>query len=193
MIKIIIAVILAYFIGNISPAIILRKLSGVDIKKEGSGNAGTTNVLRVLGKKAAVITLVIDIGKGVLAVLLGSLIGGEVAAAYCAVAVFCGHIWPCLYNFKGGKGVATAFGAIMAINWVLGLAVLGVVAVFVLLTQRMSVGSIMGAGSFPLLAYFMEPGFLIPGFIMAVIVVVKHRANIGRLMRGEEPKMSFKK
>lgn len=193
MIKIIIAVILAYFIGNISPAIILGKLSGVDIKKEGSGNAGTTNVLRVLGKKAAVITLVIDIGKGVLAVLLGSLIGGEVAAAYCAVAVFCGHIWPCLYNFKGGKGVATAFGAIMAINWVLGLAVLGVVAVFVLLTQRMSVGSIMGAVSFPLLAYFMEPGFLIPGFIMAVIVVVKHRANIGRLMRGEEPKMSFKK
>ena len=72
MIKIIIAVILAYFIGNISPAIILGKLSGVDIKKEGSGNAGTTNVLRVLGKKAAVITLVIDIGKGVLAVLLGS-------------------------------------------------------------------------------------------------------------------------
>ena len=193
MIKIIIAVILAYFIGNISPAIILGKLSGVDIKKEGSGNAGTTNVLRVLGKKAAVITLVIDIGKGVLAVLLGSLIGGEVAAAYCAVAVFCGHIWPCLYNFKGGKGVATAFGAIMAINWVLGLAVLGVVAVFVLLTQRMSVGSIMGAVSFPLLAYFMEPGFLIPGFIMAVIVAVKHRANIGRLMRGEEPKMSFKK
>jgi len=193
MTKIIIAVIIAYFMGNISPAIILGKLSGVDIKKEGSGNAGTTNVLRVLGKKAAVITLVIDIGKGVVAVLLGGFIGGSVAAAYCAVAVFAGHIWPCFYNFKGGKGVATAFGAIMAINWVLGLVVLGVVAVFVLLTQRMSVGSIMGAASFPVSAYFMEPEFLIPGFIMAVIVIVKHRANIGRLMRGEEPKMSFKK
>ena len=73
------------------------------------------------------------------------------------------------------------------------LAVLAVVAVFVILTKRMSVGSIMGAVSFPLLAWLMEPGFFVPGFIMAIIVVVKHRANIGRLMRGEEPKMSFKK
>ena len=115
------------------------------------------------------------------------------AGYLCAVAAFCGHIWPCLYHFKGGKGVATAFGVVVSINWVLGLAVLGVVALFVLLTQRMSVGSIMGAVSFPVLSAFLEPGFFVPGFIMAVIVVVKHRANIGRLLRGEEPKMSFKK
>ena len=89
--------------------------------------------------------------------------------------------------------MATAFGVITAVNWQLGLTVLAVVAVFVLLTRRMSVGSIMGAVSFPLLSWFMEPGFFMPGFIMAVIVVVKHRANIGRLLRGEEPKMSFKK
>lgn len=116
----VLAILAAYLIGNISPAIILGKLSGVDIKKEGSGNAGTTNVLRVLGKKAAFITLVIDIAKGFLAVRLGMLFGYETGAV-CAVAVFCGHIWPCFYRFKGGKGVATAFGALLAINWMLGL------------------------------------------------------------------------
>ncbi len=189
----VVAIILSYFLGNISPSIILGKLNGIDIKKVGSGNAGTTNVLRTLGKKAAVITMVVDILKGFIGVKIGFLLGGYVAGTICAVAAFCGHIWPCLYNFRGGKGVATAFGVITAVNWQLGLAVLGVVALFVLLSKRMSVGSIIGAASFPLLAWLMEPGFFVPGFVMAVIVIVKHRANIGRLLRGEEPKMSFKK
>lgn len=189
----VVAIILSYFLGNISPAIILGKLNGIDIKKVGSGNAGTTNVLRTLGKKAAVITMVVDILKGFIGVKIGFLLGGYVAGTICAVAAFCGHIWPCLYNFRGGKGVATAFGVITAVNWQLGLAVLGVVALFVLLSKRMSVGSIVGAASFPLLAWLMEPGFFVPGFVMAIIVIVKHRANIGRLLRGEEPKMSFKK
>ena len=189
----ILAIVIAYFLGNISPAIILGRLNGIDIKKEGSGNAGTTNVLRTLGKKAALITMVVDIMKGVIGVKLGFLLAGPTAAYMCAVAAFCGHIWPALYNFRGGKGVATAFGVITAVNWQLGLAVLAVVAVFVILSKRMSLGSIMGAISFPLLAWFMEPGFIVYGFIMAVIVVVTHRANIGRLIRGEEPKMSFKK
>lgn len=189
----VVAIILSYFLGNISPAIILGKLNGIDIKKVGSGNAGTTNVLRTLGKKAAVVTMVVDILKGFIGVKIGFLLGGYVAGTICAVAAFCGHIWPCLYNFKGGKGVATAFGVITAVNWQLGLAVLGVVALFVLLSKRMSVGSIIGAASFPLLAWLMEPGFFVPGFVMAIIVIVKHRANIGRLLRGEEPKMSFKK
>ena len=189
----ILAIVIAYFLGNISPAIILGKMNGIDIKKTGSGNAGTTNVLRTLGKKAALITMVVDIMKGVIAVKLGYLLAGPSAAYLCAVAAFCGHIWPCLYHFRGGKGVATAFGVITAVNWQLGLAVLAVVAVFVLLSKRMSVGSIMGAASFPVLAWFMESGFFVEGLIMAVIVIVKHRANIGRLLRGEEPKMSFKK
>ncbi len=188
-IKFVILVTLAYFIGNISPSIILGKLAGVDIKKEGSGNAGTTNALRVLGKKAAIITLLIDVSKGVIAVLLGMNFGNYTIGAVCALAVFCGHIWPCLYNFKGGKGVATAFGAIMAVNWCLGILVLGVVAVGLAASQRMSVGSILGAVSFPIICFIFEPGFIWIGSVMAVIVVVKHRANIGRLIRGEEPKM----
>lgn len=187
------SIVIAYFLGNISPAIILGKLHGIDIKKEGSGNAGTTNVLRTLGKKAALITMVVDILKGFAAVNIGFLLGGYSAGTLCAVAAFCGHIWPCLYHFRGGKGVATAFGVIMAVNWQLGLSVLAVVAVMVGLTRRMSVGSLMGAVSFPLLCWFMEPGFFLTGCVMAAIVVIKHRANIGRLLRGEEPKMSFKK
>ena len=191
--KIIVPVVIAYFLGNISPSIILGKMAGVDIKKEGSGNAGTTNALRVLGKKAALITLVIDIGKGVLAVAAGNLIGGAETGYLCAIAVFCGHIWPCFYSFKGGKGVATAFGAILAVNWMLGLSALAVVAVGLALTQRMSVGSLLGAIIFPLLCWFMEPGFIWIGSLMALIVLIKHGANIKRLIRGEEPKMSFKK
>ena len=191
--KIIILSAIAYLLGNISPSIILGKLHGIDIKKEGSGNAGTTNALRVLGKKAALITLVIDIGKGVLAVVIGRLIGGEAAGYLCALAVFCGHIWPCFYSFKGGKGVATAFGALLAVNWMLGLSALAVVAIGLALTQRMSVGSLLGAVTFPVLCWFIEPDFIWIGSLMALIVLIKHRANIGRLIRGEEPKMSFKK
>ena len=191
--KIIISIIIAYLLGNISPSIILGKLHGIDIKKEGSGNAGTTNALRVLGKKAALITLIIDIGKGVLAVVIGKLIGGEAVGYLCALAVFCGHIWPCFYRFKGGKGVATAFGAILAVNWILGLSALGIVAVGVALSQRMSVGSLLGSVTFPIICWLLEPDFIYIGCIMAVIVLIKHRANIGRLFRGEESKMNFKK
>ena len=191
--KIIISIIIAYLLGNISPSIILGKLHGIDIKKEGSGNAGTTNALRVLGKKAALITLIIDIGKGVLAVVIGKRIGGEAVGYLCALAAFCGHIWPCFYRFKGGKGVATAFGAILAVNWILGLSALGIVAVGVALSQRMSVGSLLGSVTFPLICWLLEPDFIHIGCIMAVIVLIKHRANIGRLFRGEEPKMNFKK
>lgn len=188
-IKFVIFVTLAYFIGNISPSIILGKIAGVDIKKEGSGNAGTTNALRVLGKKAAIITLLIDVGKGVLAVLLGMNFGNYTIGIVCALAVFCGHIWPCLYNFKGGKGVATAFGAIVAVNWCLGVLALGVVAVGLAASQRMSVGSILGAASFPIICWIFEPGFIYIGSVMALIIIVKHRANIVRLLKGEEPKM----
>lgn len=192
-IKFIILVALAYFIGNISPSIILGKIAGVDIKKEGSGNAGTTNALRVLGKKAAIITLLIDVGKGILAVSLGMHFGDYTIGTICALAVFCGHIWPCFYNFKGGKGVATAFGAILAVNWCLGVLALLVVAVGLAATQRMSVGSLLGAASFPLICWIFEPGFIWIGSVMALIVIVKHRANIARLIRGEEPKMFGKK
>jgi len=187
--KFVIWVTIAYFIGNISPSILLGKALGVDIKKEGSGNAGTTNALRVLGKKAALITLVVDIGKGALAVWLGLHFGNETIGMMCAAAVFCGHIWPCLYSFKGGKGVATAFGAILAINWILAVIALVIVAAGLAVTRRMSVGSLLGALTFPISCKLLEPEFFYVGTVMAIIVIIKHRANIVRLFKGEEPKM----
>ena len=184
-------VLLAYFIGNISPSTLLAKSRGLDIKKEGSGNAGTTNALRVMGKKAGAITLVVDILKGVVSVLLGELICGSGCAMLCVVAVMLGHIWPVIYRFKGGKGVATAFGALMGLNPLLGLSALGVVIIGVLISKRMSVGSMLGALSFPVICYFLEPDFIYMGCVLAILILVKHRANIMRLFKGEEPKLSI--
>ncbi|MDD6043575.1 MAG: glycerol-3-phosphate 1-O-acyltransferase PlsY [Eubacteriaceae bacterium] len=185
------AIVIAYFLGNISPSTFMAKLQGKDIKKEGSGNAGTTNALRVLGKKAAIITLVIDVGKGFVAVVLGGLIAGPTAALWCGLASFAGHIWPVLLRFKGGKGVAIACGILLAVNWKLALVLIAVFVSVILLTRMVSLGSITAAVCFPLLSYFMERDFLVVGFIMAVILIYKHKANIIRIVKGEENKISF--
>lgn len=192
-IKFVILLLIAYMLGNISPSTILAKAKGIDIKKSGSGNAGTTNALRVLGAKAAVITLVIDIGKGFLAVFLAGIFLNPMQVSFCALAVFLGHVWPLLLKFKGGKGVATAFGALLSLNWQLALICLGIVVLVVLVTRMVSLGSVTAALVFPFLAYFMEKEFLPAGICMALILIFKHRANIARILSGNESKLSFKK
>jgi acyl-phosphate glycerol 3-phosphate acyltransferase len=192
-IKFVILLLIAYMLGNISPSTILAKAKGIDIKKAGSGNAGTTNALRVLGAKAAVITLVIDIGKGFLAVFIAGRFLDPMQVSFCALAVFLGHVWPLLLKFKGGKGVATAFGALLALNWQLALICLGIVVLVVLVTRMVSLGSVTAAIAFPFLAYFMEKEFLPAGICMALILIFKHRANIARILSGNESKLSFKK
>lgn len=187
------AIIIAYCLGSISPSTLLARARGMDIKSAGSGNAGTTNALRVLGKKAALITLSIDILKGVLAVKLGLLFGGEGISYFCLVAAILGHIYPAFYSFKGGKGVAVAFGAILAVNWQIALICLGIVALTVLLTRWVSLGSILAAAAFPILAHFLEPNFTIIGIFPALLVIYKHKANIIRLIHGEESKIFSKK
>lgn len=193
------AVVIAYFMGNISPAILIGRLHGVDIRKEGSGNAGTTNVLRVLGKRAAAETLAVDIFKGVLAVALGKIFGGfaltepQVLAALCAAAVLLGHIWPLCFGFRGGKGIATGFGAIITFQWQIGLGLLIIALSGIILSQRVSVGSVLAALALPVLTWFFAPGFEIVFVPLALIVLWKHRANIGRILSGKEPKISFKK
>ena len=137
------------------------------------------------------ITLVIDVLKGTAAVVMGSIIADDMGAMVCVIAVFCGHVWPVIFGFKGGKGVATAFGALLGLNPLMALSVLAVVVIFVLITKRMSVGSILGAASFPFISFFMERDFVVFGTILALIVIIKHRANIVRLVRGEEPVMSI--
>lgn len=187
----IVAIVIAYLLGCISPAIILGKIYGIDIKKQGSGNAGTTNVLRVLGGKAAVITLLIDIAKGSIAVSLGNYLAGDKIGMICAFAVFCGHLWPCFYKFKGGKGVATSFGVILAVHPLLALMSLGCAAVLTVLSKRMSVGSLSAAVMFVPLCFWFKPEFIYVGSLMALIIIIKHRGNIKRLINKEEPPMSI--
>lgn len=188
----------AYLIGSISPSIILAKAKGIDIKKEGSGNAGTTNTLRVLGPSAAVITLIIDVCKGFLAVFGGAYFSSfagtfvmNQTTYLCAVGVVLGHIWPIFFKFKGGKGVATAFGAILAVNWIIALIALAIVALGVLITKRMSFGSLLGALALPFLCIYFEFDFLMGSFFLAVLVIHTHRANLLRLRNGTEPKINF--
>lgn len=189
--RFILAVTIAYFLGNISPSTIQARMRGIDIKKEGSGNAGTTNTLRVLGARAALITLVVDIGKGVLAVALGYWIATPAAAMWCALAAFLGHVFPVLLKFKGGKGVAVAFGVLLGLNWKLALAELGIVLLAVILTRRVSFGSIFAAVAFPFLCWYMEPDFIYIGCVMAALVLIMHRSNIIRLIHGEEDKVNI--
>lgn len=189
----ILALLVAYFIGNISPATLIAKAAGLDIRKEGSGNPGTTNVLRVLGKKAAVGTLAIDILKGVAAVWLGRLVGGEALAVFCGFFAFIGHVWPVVFRFKGGKGIATAFGVLLAVDPRVGLLCFAVAALGVAVSRRMSIGSVGGGIALPFLIWYFDPEFTVIFAVMAFIVVFRHRSNLKRIIKGEEPKLNFKK
>ncbi|MDR1246652.1 MAG: glycerol-3-phosphate 1-O-acyltransferase PlsY [Clostridiales Family XIII bacterium] len=185
-------ILVSYFVGTISPAIILGKIYGVDIRGSGSGNAGTTNVLRVIGKKAAVITLIVDVGKGFAVVAFAKLFGGEAFAILCGIAVLCGHIWPLPYGFKGGKGVAAALGVICAFDIKMGLMLLLIALILILLTRRVSVGALVAAAAFPIFMNVLHPVYFIPSLLTAFIIWIKHRQNIKRILKGEEPKLRFK-
>jgi glycerol-3-phosphate acyltransferase PlsY len=187
-----VCVLISYFVGTISPAILLGRLYGVDIRSSGSGNAGTTNVLRVIGKKAAVVTLLVDASKGFLVVALAKPFAGGAFALLCGTAVLCGHIWPIFYEFKGGKGVAAALGVILAFDFRMGLMLLILALILILISMRVSVGALIAAAAFPVFVYIMLPVYFAPSLLMAAIIWIKHRQNIVRICRGEEPKLRFK-
>ncbi len=188
--KIIIVAIVSYFLGNISPAILVGRLHGIDIRKEGSGNAGTTNVLRVLGVKAAVATLAIDVLKGYVAVRIG-LSYGDIGAMIAFICVVYGHIFPALYKFKGGKGVATSLGAALALDWPSAFALILIAIAVTALSRKMSLGSITAAVSYPFLIEYYYSSVLPMAIVLAVTVIVMHRSNIQRLIRKEEASLSF--
>ena len=186
-------IILSYLMGNISPSIILGKMQGIDIKSEGSGNAGTTNALRVLGAKAGLITFTMDIVKGFIPVFLAVNLSTFYCAGVCVLMVIIGHIWPVVYKFKGGKGVATAIGATLAINPLLTLVItifsIGMVAI----SKKVSVGSLTAAVIYPIATYIFMRDFMPFALILCLTIIIKHKENIKRLISGEEKNISIKK
>jgi glycerol-3-phosphate acyltransferase PlsY len=186
----------AYFIGNINPAIIIGKLYGVDVRSEGSGNAGTTNALRTIGKKAGALTFVIDVLKGWVPLLaieyIWGIDGGPAFAFLCGIFIILGHMYPIVFGFKGGKGVATTFGVLLFADWRLALILIGIVLALAAATRIVSLSVLVACAAAIPLAYFMAgTNYCIIIAIIVALVVFKHRANIGRLIRREEPKLSF--
>ncbi|MBQ6582802.1 MAG: glycerol-3-phosphate 1-O-acyltransferase PlsY [Mogibacterium sp.] len=191
MVKTILMAVVSYCIGDINPAILIGRLHGVDIRKEGSGNAGTTNVLRVLGKRAALATLLIDVLKGFIPVKIGLMLGGPQLGGICFIFAVLGHIFPALYQFKGGKGVATSLGAALALNWQSALLLIVIAVGLAAITRYMSLGSICAAVAYPFLILYFRKECLLYVIPVAILVIWMHRSNIGRLLHGEESKLSF--
>ncbi|MGI6177956.1 MAG: glycerol-3-phosphate 1-O-acyltransferase PlsY [Eubacterium sp.] len=188
----IIWMICSYFIGNFSPSTLIARSKGHDIKKEGSGNAGTTNVLRILGPKYALLTFAMDVFKGWLASFVAARLLPADLAAYCILAVTLGHIFPQMLHFKGGKGVACGVGAISGQCWWMALICFGAFVVVFLISRKVSLGSLCGTAMFPIQAAIFHREMLIPAIITAGFIFFMHRANIARLARGEEKSISLK-
>ena len=195
----------AYVLGSLNFALILsKKMYGEDIREHGSKNAGTTNMARTYGKKAALLTILGDVLKGIVAVivgafLMGATLGGYVAGLFCII----GHVFPVFYGFRGGKGVATAAAVILVVNPLVFLVMISLFVITVLLTRYVSLGSCLAAAIFPLLTFYSRVAVENPlpfsgvaflcSFAMAVLVICKHHTNIKRLANGQESKFSFKK
>ena len=212
MVVYIIMAIIAYLIGSVNFSVIFsKKFAGFDVREKGSGNAGTTNMLRSVGKKAAAITLVCDILKGVVSIAIAILLGNipdmnkELLVQIAGVAVILGHTFPVFFGFKGGKGIATSLGVLLLSNWQIGLICLIFALVLMCLTRMVSVGSCAAAVLFPILTLFINDHYtvltegksgnvyFIYSVILAIIVLFNHRSNIKRILNGTENKVSFKK
>lgn len=191
MIVIILLIVFAYVIGSVPSGFILGKLRGVDVRVIGSGNVGATNVARAVGKSQGVITLIADAAKGYLPVLAALQLGQDsVTVALTAIAAFLGHLYPLFLKFQGGKGVATGFGALLALA---PMAALVLVVVFVLVagaTRIVSLGSLATAAAAPLsLWLFYQPPVIVGmGFVLGAMVIIRHRGNIQRLLARTEPR-----
>lgn len=181
----------AYMIGNINPAIIIGKLRGIDIRKEGSGNAGMTNTIRVMGLGAGITVFVVDVLKGFIAVTLGYSLGGVYGAMAGFACVVLGHCFPAVFGFKGGKGVASAFGAALALNWASALAALLIAGVLFAITRRMSIASLAAALAYPALVWHFKPEYFAFSICAAAFLMIMHLANIKRIAKGEEKPLTI--
>ena len=200
------ATLLAYLLGSLSFAVIVSRLSGLsDPRSYGSKNPGATNVLRSGNKGAAIATLLLDGLKGWLPVVLVKWFGadyglGDGTVAAVAVAVFIGHLYPVFFQFKGGKGVATAAGVLLGVNWVLGLATLATFAIVVFFSRYVSLASMAAAVFAPFFyllgdraAWNVDNTIVLALVVIGVLLVYRHRENISKLLKGTESKLGASK
>ena len=183
-----------YFLGSVPFGMVVAKLMGLgNLRDIGSGNIGATNVLRTGNKKAAALTLLFDAGKGALIVLLARAYAGEDAAQLAGLAAFLGHCFPVWLNFKGGKGVATYFGIMIALSPLVGL-ISGVIWIAVAAISRYSsLAALMAGGWTPIVVAFFADGQLFAlAIILGLLIYIRHGQNIGRLRAGTETKIGGK-
>jgi acyl phosphate:glycerol-3-phosphate acyltransferase len=193
----VLAAIVAYLVGSIPFAVVVSRAMGLpDPRSYGSGNPGTTNVLRSGSKVAALLTLAGDAAKGWVAVWGAMKLGLAVeVVAIVALAAFLGHVFSLWLKFQGGKGVATAAGVLFAIDWRVGLATLGTWILVVAATRYSSLGALVAAAVAPATVYaFLGAGpILVASLAMSAVLVWRHQANIGKLLRGEESRIGERK
>ena len=189
-------VLVAYLLGSLSSAIIVCRLAGLpDPRSGGSGNPGATNVLRLGGKKPAIITLAGDLLKGLLPVLLGHALGlAPVELALVGLAAFLGHLYPVFFRFQGGKGVATALVVLIGFDWVVGLATVATWLAVAFVTRYSSLSALLATGLAPAWVAWrfgtLEPA--VACAVMTLLLFWRHAGNIRRLAAGEEPKIGQK-
>lgn len=185
----------AYLFGSLSSAIITSRLMGLpDPREQGSKNPGATNVLRLGGKKAAIITLLGDILKGLLPLLIAKALGAvPVVLALVGLAAFVGHLYPVFFGFKGGKGAATAGGVFYGYGWLVGLLVMLTWIAVAFLTRISSLSALIASALAPVYIWFLigSPELVAASIVMAAILFWRHRENIQRILRGEESKIKF--
>ncbi|WP_211219050.1 glycerol-3-phosphate 1-O-acyltransferase PlsY [Thalassospira lucentensis] len=193
-----------YLLGSLNSSIIVSRFWGIDVRQHGSKSAGLTNVLRTLGVPAAILVLVFDVLKGVVACLFGDWLGifvqtgdavDSLGALLAGAAVVVGHNWPIFFKFRGGKGALTAAAVMIMLSWSTALMSLGVFATVILLTRYVSLGTILAVVFFSTYTVLFSSShtiyFNVTVILLACIIVFKHRANVVRLMSGSENKLRF--
>lgn len=186
------SVIFAYLLGSVPTGYILGSLAGVDVRKAGSGNVGATNVARVVGKRHGIFTLVADIAKGLVPVVIALYLGlTSTATALVGVAAFLGHLYPVFLRFQGGKGVATALGVFLGLSPWATLVLMPIFVLVILATRVVSLSSMVAAASAPIVFWLLTSSPILTGtsVFIALMIILRHRGNIQRLLSGTEPRV----
>ncbi len=190
------AFIIAYLLGSINSAILVGRLSrNIDIRKHGSGNAGATNVLRTIGKKAAILVLVVDVLKGIVGVLIGANIAGDNGMLLAGAGAIIGHNYPLYFGFKGGKGILTSAAVIFMLNWKIGIVLLIIALIIMTITRYVSLGSIIASAIYPIAVILIDrksTTYVIFSIFVAILAIYRHKSNIIKLLSGTESKLGSK-